>query len=150
MRVQKIFFLFSLFLIVFGVFSAIFTFHYFPRLIPAYGGGEVIRLNSINNYEISFGFDPLFRLLITVEVDNPVVININQEDKFTGMYYSVTLNTSFYYNFIIKGTMLTEGFMKLRQEIPTLYKLFTLGLLLSGSLLFAISKILVKRPTFSN
>ncbi|OLS22061.1 MAG: hypothetical protein HeimC2_31150 [Candidatus Heimdallarchaeota archaeon LC_2] len=145
MKTQKIYFLFPFFLIVLGVLSAIFTYYYFPQLIPSYGGGEVIKLNSNNNYEMSYGFEPRFRLLISIEVDNPVVININQEEKFSGIDYSVTLNTSLYYVINIKGTMLTEGFMKLKQEIPTLYQLFTFGLLLSGILLYIFYIHLKKR-----
>ena len=139
MRVHKVFLSLSLLLFVFGILTSIFTFYLFPSLIPAYGGGESIQLKEENNYEMIFAFEPQYKLTITIEVDNPIIIAVNQKENITGTYYSATLNTSVYYLVKIKGTTLTDGFMRLRQEIPIRLQMFSLGMLFSGVVLFSFS-----------
>lgn len=145
MKAYKVFLSLSLLLLVFGIFSTIFTFYFFPSYIPSYGGGESIQLNGKNNYEMIFAFEPQYKLTITIEVENPIIITVNQKDNITGTYYRTTLNTSAYYLVRIKGSTLTDGFMHLRQEIPLRLQLYSFGLMFSGLVLFAISILITIR-----
>ncbi|MFC1487026.1 hypothetical protein ACFLRN_04985 [Thermoproteota archaeon] len=90
----------------------------FPKLVPSYGGGETISLNSYNNYTFQIPLKTNSRLHLSFQTDKTVKLFL--DGNFLGDYSS--------YNFIIEpgdnafikleANSNVSGMFKARQEIP--------------------------------
>jgi len=90
----------------------------YPKLVPSYGGGETISLNSYNNYTFQLPWKANSRLHLSFQTDNTVKLYL--DGNFLGDYAS--------YNFIVEpgDTALIKleansnvsGRFKAWQEIP--------------------------------
>ena len=120
----------------------------FPKLVPSYGGGERISLNSYNNYTFQIPWSANSRLHLSFQTDKTV--NLYLDGNYLGDFTS--------YNFIIEPGDIAlikleansdvSGMFKARQEIPVEKQQLAIITILVGLIGATTSIISIKKKLF--
>ena len=90
----------------------------FPRLVPAYGGGEPFALNIDNNYTYQIPWQAYTRLHLTLKTDNTVELYSNSEYLGNVTSYNFIIEPEDTLLILMKSNSPVSGRFKAWQEIP--------------------------------
>ena len=117
----------------------------FPMLVPLYGGGEPVTLNSANNYSCQIPWEAYSRLHLTLQTNETVELYSNGEYLCDCTSYEFIIEPDDYILITLKSNSSVSGRFTAWQETPLEKQALGFAILLVGLAGIGISIILMKR-----
>jgi len=111
----------------------------FPALVPHYGSGERIILNSANNYTCEMPWSAYSRLHLTFQTNKTVKLYSNNNYICDCKSYDFVIESGDEIMILLKSNSPVSGMFKAWQETPLEKQLLALTILLAGLAGTAIS-----------
>jgi hypothetical protein len=134
-------FILSLILIFIGVFSTVFTYTFYPTLVPSYGAGEPFDLTSYNNYTVTFPWFSNSKLHLTIKANTTIQIYIEGKNVYNGTYYKLSIKPKDSILITIKSNSPATGRFEAWQEPLWWMQVGSLIFLFTGCILTILSFI---------
>lgn len=139
-----IFFLCLLLTSIGGVYFLFLEFVY-PKLVPSYGAGEIISLNSDNNYIFQIPWKANSRLHLYFQTDKPVNLTLNGNFQCICESYNFTIEPGDIALIKLESSSDVSGMFTAWQEVPVDKQILALTIFIAGLVGIFMSVLINKR-----
>ena len=117
----------------------------FPKLVPSYGAGERISLNSNNDYSLQIPWKATSRLHLNFQTDKPVNLTLNGNFLCICKNYNLTIEPGDNAFIELEADSDVSGMFTAWQEVPVDKQILTLIIFIVGLIGVFMSVIIIKR-----
>ena len=117
----------------------------FPKLVPSYGAGEPISLNSNNDYNLQIPWKANSRLDLNFQTDKPVNLYLNGIFLCFCKSYNFTIEPGDSALIKLEANSEVSGMFTAWQEVPVDKQVLAIIVIIVGLIGIFVSFILIKR-----
>ena len=117
----------------------------FPKLVPSYGAGERISLNSSNDYSLQIPWKANSRLHLNFQTDKPVNLTLNGNFLCICKSYNLTIEPGDTALIKLEANSDVSGMFTAWQEVPVDKQILALMIIIVGLIGVFMSVIMIKR-----